>query len=269
MAGKVIGTLINVEINGLLLSAVVIAAIALVVLLWKQGYRLSLYNLNEKRNLFHLLEDTNRAAVKVADALNGIRKQTNDATTVLTEIRDRMATRDESLIRKRDDAPSALPEIIEAVEVEEIKTEIITVKSEPEEYHSRVTVDDLIDRQSRSLSRQDRAVTAYKELIHDMPLMEAPVYLDADAKSSPMDTIIQCVIYLEEVNHKQGAFVMFKDSPLDGLIFPNPILVFRPQALKPVFPGLSEEQFNNSKEKIKPVPASRMPDGRWRVDSGI
>jgi hypothetical protein len=114
---------------------------------------------------------------------------------------------------------------------------------------------------------QEAAQSAYKNLVRGYATGALePIYLNAEASSSPLDMLGNNNVHLEEVNNKQGTFILFKDTEQLGWVFPNPRLKFRQQALSPVFPGLTESQFGNDKENIQPVVVSRVDSNRWKID---
>lgn len=120
--------------------------------------------------------------------------------------------------------------------------------------------------QARLLSDfNDYAHSHYKRLVREGHISPAPKYLEAEVRSSPKDLVGDKQVFLQEVEHTQGAFVLFADENGKGLVFPNPQLNFS-SALRPVFPQLTASDFNISKETIVPVPVTRVGDDRWRVE---
>jgi hypothetical protein len=112
---------------------------------------------------------------------------------------------------------------------------------------------------------QAGAVGAYHCLLGGRVGSIEPVYLNAENKSSLTDILEDGPVYLAEVGHTQGTFVLFDEGDNSGWVFPNPALMFREQALRPVFPSLTESEFNDRKDGITPRPASRISQGRWKL----
>ncbi|HEX7316651.1 MAG TPA: carboxypeptidase-like regulatory domain-containing protein [Pyrinomonadaceae bacterium] len=132
--------------------------------------------------------------------------------------------------------------------------------------HAGAYGDGSLSDQSRWLGNEvERARSCYLSLARDGRSSPAPRYLDAEVKNSPKDLVGDRQVFLVEVAHMQGAFVLFAGDRGKGWVFPNPQLNFSP-ALRPVYPQLTAGDFNNSKEYIDPVPAVRVEDGRWRVE---
>jgi len=115
-------------------------------------------------------------------------------------------------------------------------------------------------------SPQWRAKGFYQSLLNKEPLEPEPLYLENEGKSSMDGKLKDSSIYLSQSNNRQGTFVLFADGDKSGWVFPNPSLAYRKSALSEVFPDLTEEQFNYSKEQIEPVRASRVEDRRWKVE---
>lgn len=132
--------------------------------------------------------------------------------------------------------------------------------------HAGAYGDGTLSDQSRWLGDEiERARSCYLSLARDGRSSPAPRYLDAEVKNSPKDLVGDRQVFLLEVAHTQGAFVLFAGDRGKGWVFPNPQLNFSP-ALRPVYPQLTAGDFNNSKEYIDPVPAVRVEDERWRVE---
>lgn len=114
---------------------------------------------------------------------------------------------------------------------------------------------------------RDAARAAYLSLLkgmsNDWPY---PLYVDIHNLSSSM-FLLEFDVYLTEVSHSQSAFVLFTIDGEKGRVYPNPILRFRPSALSPLFPELTEEEFERNKENIQPCSAEKVADGRWRIVS--
>lgn len=108
---------------------------------------------------------------------------------------------------------------------------------------------------------------SYKSLLRSGTTAWDPIYLNADASSSPTDLIEERSVLLQEVGNNQGTFILFSNNSDMGWVFPNPLLSYRYHALKSVYPNLNEEKFTYSKETIEPVCVRRMSEGRWKVDS--
>lgn len=115
-------------------------------------------------------------------------------------------------------------------------------------------------------AQQAGAVGAYRSLVGGRGSGIEPVYLNAENKGSLSDRFEDEYVYLCEVGHTQGTFVLFPEGDKSGWVFPNPGLMFRAQALKPVFPLLTESEFNERKDGIKPRPASKVGEGRWKLE---
>lgn len=111
----------------------------------------------------------------------------------------------------------------------------------------------------------DHARSNYRRLVNFGQSSPAPRYLDAEVVNSPKDFVGDRRVYLIEVAHTQGAFVIFAGEDGRGWVFPNPHLNFSP-ALRPVFPQLTAGDFNNSRESVDPAPAERAGDERWVVE---
>lgn len=114
-------------------------------------------------------------------------------------------------------------------------------------------------------STQDDARVAYRNLVTgDAPVQDF-IYLSAEG-STAMGMLEEKHIYLVGDN-AQGAFVLFPVDGKRGWVFPNPSLRFRPSALSPLFPTLTEDGFERNKENIQPCPAAKVAEGRWRIMS--
>lgn len=112
---------------------------------------------------------------------------------------------------------------------------------------------------------QASASAAYKMLVSDGSPGHEVIYLSA-AGGSAMGKLQDKNVYLvEDSTHGQGAFVLFP-SNAGGWVFPNPALRYRASALRPLFPELTEEQFDTDKGGIEPRAASKLSDGRWCVE---
>jgi hypothetical protein len=113
---------------------------------------------------------------------------------------------------------------------------------------------------------QSGAAGAYRSLVGGRGGSIEPLYLNAENKGSLTDILEDGPVYLCEVGHTQGTFVLFPEGEKSGWVFPNPGLMFRAQALRPVFPSLTESEFNDRKDGIRPRPASKVGEGRWKLE---
>ena len=107
------------------------------------------------------------------------------------------------------------------------------------------------------------AISFYTNISSGGDVSSNLTYLNAEKKMSAHAALIDEDIFLREVAHK-GTFVLFRDNS-HGWVFPNPRLVFRPKAFRPLFPFLTKEEFNDSKCSIKPVRVISAGPGRWQV----
>lgn len=126
--------------------------------------------------------------------------------------------------------------------------------------------EDMTPRSEQYGDFNDHAQSHYRSLVREGQISPAPTYLNAEVKSSPNDLVGDKQVFLQEVMHTQGAFVLFADDSGKGLVFPNPQLNFSQPALRAVFPQLTATDFNSSKETILPVPVTRVSDERWMVE---
>jgi len=111
---------------------------------------------------------------------------------------------------------------------------------------------------------RNSAKSFYQRLVAGGSVKNNLIYLDSK-KSASRDGLTKNEEFLREVSHAQGAFVLFISSDYQGWVFPNPKLIFRPDSLRSLFPNLTAERFDNSKEIIEPVPVVRVGKGRWKV----
>jgi len=114
-------------------------------------------------------------------------------------------------------------------------------------------------------SLREVAASAYVRLMSKNVVDPEPVYLDVEEPSSIADMLSDAAVYLKQVGNSQGALVLFRDGDDSGWVYPNPSLVFRRAALRPIFPSLTEREFKNAKEQIAPKRAARVGARRWRV----
>lgn len=121
--------------------------------------------------------------------------------------------------------------------------------------------------QTNTLSPVGEARAAYQSLVVGASSGHQVIYLSA-AGGPAMGKLQDKNVYLvEDDSHGQGAFVLFPARNGGGWVFPNPALRYRASALRPLFPELTEEQFEGDKPGIEPRPASKLPDGRWCVET--
>lgn len=109
------------------------------------------------------------------------------------------------------------------------------------------------------------ARNAYRRLMSGDASGDAFIYLRAEGGTA-LGALEDKFIYLAEDN-SQGAFVLMLTSDSSGLVFPNPGLRFRQSALSPLFPTLTEDEFERNKENIQPCPARKFKEGFWRVEA--
>jgi hypothetical protein len=140
----------------------------------------------------------------------------------------------------------------------------------PQNYNTKPPVGD-INGQDRTYQKvvahtlpQDEARNAYRNLVTGNATAEDFIYLSAEGGTA-LGKLEDKYVYLSE-DSAQGAFVLFTVDGERGWVFPNPSLRFRPSALRPVFPQMTEEMFESNKEDLPPNEASNAGAGRWRVE---
>ena len=121
----------------------------------------------------------------------------------------------------------------------------------------------------RLQSQSERARHSYRSLLEGQPTSPEPLQLDAEGTSSIITRLEDNSVYLKQVGHTQGTFIMFTEDGKAGYVFPNPALAFQGPALHEVFPALTEAEFNGAKQRIEPVPVTRVGERRWKVDRQI
>jgi hypothetical protein len=228
-------------------------AVSILVLAWRAGYRASVYRLGKNTPTIR-----NEVEWVISSALNPISQSIKAVKTQQETIIQQQQLMLEGLqyVKARNVVPQ------EAGQPRQLPTgtQIIAAAGRQEDAVIKIN-------HAPKPALQEIAQSAYRKLargtIHVLP---EPIYLNAEANSSPMDMLGASKVYLEEVYNKQGTFVLFKDADGKGCVFPNPKLKFRQQALIPLFPALTESQFGNDKENIQPVFAIRVDVNRWEVE---
>jgi hypothetical protein len=119
-------------------------------------------------------------------------------------------------------------------------------------------------RQQTELARQ-----SYLGLLNARLTDPDPLYLDTEGTSSVFGKFEDSNIYLQQVGHSQGTFVLFAEDDRVGHIFPNPALAYQEKALREVFPDLTEAKFNGAKQRIEPVRVVKVGERRWKVEHTI
>lgn len=208
-----------------------------------QGYRVAVYNVQSSSGpILKRLEDS---LCRTSQSVKKLELQQLQLTVKIDNVLGRV---DEGKTPQRPLAPASGNELIEQRSTDSLYgSENLTLATVP--YRS-------LDEWARRL---------YRILITNVAVSPEPIYLNADAISTPADMIEERKVVLHEVNNNQGAFALFSDDGNQGLVFPNPILAFRPLAFRSVFPDLTEDKFNHAKAEINPVRVSRVSDNRWRV----
>jgi hypothetical protein len=111
----------------------------------------------------------------------------------------------------------------------------------------------------------EHARQSYLGLLNNQLIGSEPIHLDSEGTSSVFGKLEDSNIYLQQVGHSQGTFVLFTEDNRTGYVFPNPALAYQEKALREVFRGLTEAEFNGAKQRIEPVPVTRVGDRRWRI----
>jgi hypothetical protein len=114
-------------------------------------------------------------------------------------------------------------------------------------------------------SLRTSAISFYRNMASGGSVSNNLTYLTPEKESSALGLLAEDNVFLREVAHKQGTFVLFRGSNKQGWVFPNPRLIFQPKALTRLFPSLTREQFNKSKIYIEPVRAIGAGKRRWQV----
>jgi hypothetical protein len=110
------------------------------------------------------------------------------------------------------------------------------------------------------------AQSSYVGLINRRPVMPEPIYLDVEGARSIAGKLEDSNVYLSPVPHSQGALVLFIENGEAGWVFPNPTINFRQEALKEVFPRLTEAEFAATRESIRPRRVTKVEERRWLVE---
>jgi hypothetical protein len=118
--------------------------------------------------------------------------------------------------------------------------------------------------QVAEVSLQDTAVQSYRNLVQGTQTLLKPIYVRAVVTGSPNDALGGGGPVSLQETHSGGAYVLFGRGD-EGFVFPNPILPYSP-ALRPVFPKLTEPDFEGKKETITPARATRSGDG-WKAEA--
>ena len=116
--------------------------------------------------------------------------------------------------------------------------------------------------------QSERACVSYRSLLDGQPTSPEPLHLDSEGTSSVSGKLEDGSVYLKQVGHTQGTFVLFTEDGKAGYVFPNPALAFQGPALREVFPALTEAEFNGAKQRIEPVPVIRVGERKWKVGDG-
>ena len=96
-------------------------------------------------------------------------------------------------------------------------------------------------------------------------LLLEPVFVVLDMDSSTRGSAIgEAKRNFKRSANKQSAFIIFKEGPIGGWIFPNPRISFT-EAMKYVFPDLSHENFEETKNGVKPRKVRATSDGEWET----
>jgi pSer/pThr/pTyr-binding forkhead associated (FHA) protein len=119
---------------------------------------------------------------------------------------------------------------------------------------------------SQPATSQAMARSSYISLCGGQPVSPEPIYLIAELKPSSIESLADSDVYLRQVDNSQGSFVLLGVSDVSGWLFPNPGLLFKRNALAPVFPHLTKDDFNLHKESIEPLRVSRVSERRWRIE---
>lgn len=230
--------------------------LALLVMGWRQGYRMGLYHLREPAPTIAQQVQTIVESVVGPLALN--------IQWLKTE-QEKMGRKQDNILEKLDKIQP--PESRDVTfEAEPAEQPFISVASQGGITKQSQTPQALLNVPSVP-SFQESAQSAYRSLLRGSAVFPAPVYLNSEVSNSPMDMLGDSKVYLQEVGGMQGTFVLFEGEDDRGCVFPNPNLRFRPQVLSPVFPNLTEAQFTSDAENIKPVFVSRVDGNRWKVES--
>jgi len=112
---------------------------------------------------------------------------------------------------------------------------------------------------------QSIAQEAYQNLLNKIPVDQEPVYLDVEGPRSAAGKLEDKTVYLTQVSHSNAALVLFTENNISGWLFPNPKLAFSTAAVKEVFLDLTETEYQARKFELKPKPAVRVDDCRWKV----
>lgn len=116
--------------------------------------------------------------------------------------------------------------------------------------------------------------SSYINFLRGSRVSPEPLFLSAEGGSSPEDMLGRKQAVLEE--NPQGAIVLFRNpkGEDDGWVYPNTNVHYREEALKKVFPYLTEDQFKFLKQSkslegsnVEPVPVKKFDTSRWQVAS--
>jgi hypothetical protein len=126
--------------------------------------------------------------------------------------------------------------------------------------------------QSFNTSRESEEVLrnacgAYQKLstegLRGLPI--EPLFALLDMESSARGSAIgETKRNFKQSDNKQSAFVIFRNNPTAGWIFPNPRISFT-EAMKYVFPNLSYENFEEAKNRVDPKRVRATSEGAWET----
>lgn len=233
-----------------LIFVLLLAVIGLMVFSWRRGYLEPIINRLEglfggDKTVSAIIEPNS----KVAIAIMNIEAEQQEMTRILSDIRELLRTKPPAASQGQGMTTGQNAAVV-------VRPEQRPPQQPQRNARAGIGVG----------SFHDNAKSYYKALVNGGVVSPDPIYMMAETKPTSIDSVIgsDSDVYLEEVYGPDGIFVLVKDSNDDGLVFPNPALVFKP-SMKCVFPNLSEEMFNRFKETIEPARVSRVSDGRWRV----
>jgi len=218
---------------------------------WLLGYRVSFYRLGVptwRQEIGAVMTRLSNLEGKVKDAITGqetTNKSLAEMALTLTTINEQLAESPSAQERMRQQ---------QAARMNNASSRASDLDAQNQNRH----------RMGAHLLPQDEARAAYRNLVLGNASSQDFIYLSAEGGSA-LGKLEDKYVYLVE-DSTQGAFVLFTLDRQRGWVFPNPSLRFRQNALRPVFPQLTEEMFEYNKEALPPNEASNAGAGRWRVE---
>jgi hypothetical protein len=243
-----------------LLAALFLLLLAAAITAWRLGYRLTYP----------------RAAYKVRDSLVGVASPaTESVSDGLRQIHHALASLENQQVESRKRLDVLVSQVVKNNDILKRGVTVISIREESESSSANLIMEREAPIQHEPV-RPDATPprpTFYKELrsaywnlLNREPVTSEPIYLNVEAARSIAGRLEDANVYLSEVNHSQGAFVLFTDSNKSGWLFPNPKVSYRQAALKDVFPALTQAEFEDSKESIQPKRVRKVEEGRWMVE---